>query len=130
VTVPEASDLPAAVAREAADSALEMAAGQLAVLHGGDAADGQELLAAVRALVPDAADEAGPGRRVVVLPVREAKGLEFDRVILVEPARLVASGRHGLGDLYVAMTRATQELGIVHQQPLPAVLDPELLERR
>jgi DNA helicase IV len=67
---------------------------------------------------------------VGVLDVREAKGLEFDRVVLAEPARIVEAGPHGLGDLYVAMTRATQELGIVHHQALPPVIDPELLERR
>jgi len=125
-----AADVAMAAADAAAEAALEMSAGQVAVLHGGDDAAGAELLAAVRGPVPDAAGEAGPGRRVVVLAVREAKGLEFDRVILVEPARIAADGRHGLGDLYVAMTRATQQLGIVHSQPLPDVLDPALLQRR
>ncbi len=127
VTASGAGSVPAAAADAAADAAVEMTAGQLAVLHAGD--DG-EMLAAVRARVPDASDQAGPGRRVVVLPVREAKGLEFDRVILVEPARIASAGRHGLGDLYVAMTRATQDLGIVHHDPLPDVLDPALLKQR
>jgi DNA helicase IV len=121
------TDLRAAVAAAAAEAAAEMTAGQIAVLHAGD--DG-ELVAAVRAAVPDAAGEAGPGRRVIVLPVRDAKGLEFDRVLLVEPARIAAAGRRGLGDLYVAMTRATQELGILHQAPLPEQIDPALLDRR
>jgi DNA helicase IV len=127
VTVPSAADVPEAVAAAAEASAMEMTQGQLAVLHAGD--DGQ-LLAAVRARIPDASGEAGPDRRVVVLDVREAKGLEFDRVVLAEPARIVAGGPHGLGDLYVAMTRATQQLGLVHGDPLPAVIDPRLLEQR
>jgi hypothetical protein len=59
---------------------------------------------------------------VVVLPVSAAKGLEFDAVVLVEPAELLAESPRGLGDLYVALTRATQRLTVVHAAPLPAVL--------
>lgn len=55
--------------------------------------------------------------QTVVLDPAAAKGLEFDVVVLVEPAELLASGP---GDLYVAMTRVTQRLHVVHQQPLPA----------
>ncbi|MFF4246785.1 HelD family protein [Streptomyces sp. NPDC001822] len=50
---------------------------------------------------------------VVLLGPREAKGLEFDHVLVVEPARFGAS------DLYVALTRATQRLGIIHREELP-----------
>ena len=67
---------------------------------------------------------------MVVLEVHEAKGLEFDSVIVVEPAAIIDAADHGLGDLYVALTRATQRLGIVHARPLPQVLDPALLDRR
>ncbi|MFF0448504.1 HelD family protein [Streptomyces sp. NPDC004609] len=56
---------------------------------------------------------------VVLLTPREAKGLEFDSVIVVEPALFGAS------DLYVAMTRATQRLGIIHMTELPPVLRPD-----
>ena len=59
---------------------------------------------------------------VVVLPVSAAKGLEFDAVVLVEPAELLAESPRGLNDLYVALTRATQRLTVVHAAPLPAVL--------
>jgi DNA helicase IV len=59
---------------------------------------------------------------VVVLPVSAAKGLEFDVVVLVEPAELIAESPRGLNDLYVALTRATQRLTVVHAEPLPAVL--------
>src|SRR5690606_11182680 len=101
-------------------------AGQLAILcPAGSIYDAT--LVAVRARIPDASGEAGPGRRVVVLPVREAKGLEFDRVILVEPAAIVAAGSNGMNDLYVAMTRATQRLGMVHAEPLPSVIDLSLM---
>jgi DNA helicase IV len=65
-----------------------------------------------------------PGVTVVSPP--EAKGLEFDAVVVVEPARFVpASGdehRAGLRLLYVALTRAVQVLTIVHREPLPEAL--------
>ncbi|MEU0297845.1 ATP-binding domain-containing protein, partial [Streptomyces microflavus] len=53
---------------------------------------------------------------VVLLDPRQAKGLEFDHVLVVEPAR------YGTSDLYVALTRATQRLGIVHREELPPAL--------
>lgn len=52
--------------------------------------------------------------RVSVLTVARAKGLEFDGVIVVDPAGMVAASPRGQSDLYVALTRATQRLGIVH----------------
>ncbi|MCK9795554.1 AAA family ATPase [Isoptericola sp. 4D.3] len=57
--------------------------------------------------------------QVLVLDPREAKGLEFDAVVLVEPAA-VTEGPGGASDLYVAMTRPTQRLVVVHERPLPA----------
>ncbi|RVW05755.1 HelD family protein [Rhodococcus xishaensis] len=59
---------------------------------------------------------------VSVLTVKDAKGLEFDSVIVVEPQEILDDSPRGINDLYVALTRATQRLGIVHARPLPAVL--------
>jgi DNA helicase IV len=59
---------------------------------------------------------------VSVVPVDFAKGLELDGVVLVEPARIVAEERQGLRALYVALTRSTKRLAIVHAQPLPEAL--------
>ncbi len=59
---------------------------------------------------------------VAVLAATEAKGLEFDHVILVEPARLVDPDPAGLRLLYVAMTRATRTLAVVHADALPEAL--------
>jgi DNA helicase IV len=59
---------------------------------------------------------------VAVLAATEAKGLEFDHVILVEPARLVDPDPAGLRLLYMAMTRATRTLAVVHADPLPEAL--------
>jgi DNA helicase IV len=57
----------------------------------------------------------------------EAKGLEFDAVVVVEPAAIGSSPdtARNLRLLYVALTRAVQELVVVHLRPLPAALtDP------
>ena len=59
---------------------------------------------------------------VVVLTVAEAKGLEFDAVVVVDPAAILAAGPHGANDLYVALTRTTNRLGVVHPGDLPPVL--------
>ncbi len=59
---------------------------------------------------------------VRVLPLTAAKGLEFDNVVVVEPAELIEASSRGLSDLYVALTRATQRLVVVHSAPLPAAL--------
>lgn len=63
--------------------------------------------------------------RVSVVPAAEAKGLEFDSVVLVEPAAIVAaeaSRPAGLRRLYVVLTRAVSRLAVLHDQPLPAEL--------
>jgi DNA helicase IV len=62
--------------------------------------------------------------RVAVLTAREAKGMEFDHVIVVEPARLVEEAVEGQGlrELYVALTRPTTTLVVVHDRPLPREL--------
>jgi hypothetical protein len=62
-----------------------------------------------------------PGVPGAVVP-SETKGLEFDAVLVVEPERILADGPRGAADLYVALTRATQRLGVLHQGPLPQAL--------
>jgi hypothetical protein len=59
---------------------------------------------------------------ISVVPVSSAKGLEFDGVVVVEPALLVDESPQGLRGLYVAMTRTTKRLTIVHSRPLPSNL--------
>ncbi|MEV0295438.1 ATP-binding domain-containing protein [Nocardia sp. NPDC050710] len=62
------------------------------------------------------------GESVRVLTVHDVKGLEFDSVYLVEPQRILDESPRGLNDLYVALTRATQRLTVVHTADLPPVL--------
>ena len=63
---------------------------------------------------------------VAVLGVADAKGLEFDSVIVAEPDLIASQSPRGLSDLYVALTRATQRLGVVHERPLSALLSGAL----
>lgn len=60
--------------------------------------------------------------RLVCVPATLAKGLEFDTVVVVEPARIVAAEPRGLQRLYAVLTRAVSALHVVHAQPLPAAL--------
>jgi DNA helicase IV len=90
-----------------------------------------ELPAAIEEFLRDEAGREGtsvvigppgvPGT-VVVVPPSETKGLEFDAVLVVEPERILADGPRGAAELYVALTRATQRLGVLHQGPLPQAL--------
>jgi DNA helicase IV len=114
----------------------ELAAGVLAVLRGElerlgpgrlavvtPAARADALRAGLTAALP--AGTVGTGRAtldspVSVLPVGAAKGLEFDVVVVVEPAEILAGSARGANDLYVALTRPTQHLVVVHALDLPA----------
>ena len=82
-------------------------------------------IAALAAAVPGAV----PGDRaealdapVALLTVAQAKGLEFDRVVLADPAGIIAQSPKGGHDLYVAITRATHRLAVVYEGELPDVL--------
>jgi DNA helicase IV len=87
-----------------------------------------ELPAAIEEFVRDEADREGTS--VVIGPpgvpgtvvASETKGLEFDAVLVVEPMKILTDGPRGAAELYVALTRATQRLGVTHQGPLPQAL--------
>jgi DNA helicase IV len=67
-------------------------------------------------------DSTPGGQQLIVVPVSLAKGLEFDHVIVVEPARITAWGSRGAHRLYVALTRAVSSLTVLHAEPLPVSL--------
>ena len=90
---------------------------------------GNEGLLAVIAPASLRGEDGGSGSlfddtRIAVLTPREAKGMEFDHVIVVEPAQIVeeAAEGQGLRELYVALTRPTTTLVLVHSRPLPKEL--------
>ncbi|MBO8192976.1 AAA family ATPase [Streptomyces oryzae] len=102
------------LAAEVAEAALAQTPdeGRLAVIAP------RRLHEALAARLPGVVAGAEPDltRHLVLLAPRQAKGLEFDRVLVVEPAEF------GTSDLYVALTRATQALGILHESALPPAL--------
>ena len=67
----------------------------------------------------------GLDQQVTVVPVRLVKGLETDAVVVIEPGRIVSEERQGIRSLYVALTRATKRVTVVHREPLPAILEGE-----
>ncbi|RZU61820.1 HelD family protein [Zhihengliuella halotolerans] len=89
----------------------------------------RDLLDAVRAVAVElfgrrvGTGSGGVEQDIVVTTAREAKGLEFDVVVLVEPEALIAEAGGGLGDLYVAMTRATQRLRVLAAGTVPDGLE-------
>jgi DNA helicase IV len=64
----------------------------------------------------------GPPGTPGAVPPSETKGLEFDAVLVVAPERILADGPRGAAELYVALTRATQRLGVLHSADLPTPL--------
>jgi DNA helicase IV len=77
---------------------------------------------AVRVRLPEATTDGDLTAGAVVLAPESAKGLEFDSVLVVDPVGIVDEGVRGHNDLYVALTRATQRLAVVHPGDLPAML--------
>ncbi|MCQ6270052.1 AAA family ATPase [Pseudarthrobacter sp. R1] len=88
-------------------------------------ADGPLLPEAAAALRAEYGRRIGNGagsyeQDIVVISPREAKGLEFDGVVVLEPATMLNHEHGKVGDLYVAMTRATQRLRLIASDPVPA----------
>ena len=118
-----ADDLAGELSGLVADELGAIGDGRLAVLMP------EELRDSLGSDVADRVPEAVVGNQpdglespAVVLTVNQAKGLEFDSVLVVEPGRIRTESLRGLNDLYVALTRATQRLGILHTGDLPPAL--------
>jgi ATP-dependent exoDNAse (exonuclease V) beta subunit len=83
------------------------------------------LIGSLAAAVPEAIPGDQPeslDSAAALLTVSQAKGLEFDRVIVADPAGILAQSQNGGHDLYVAITRATHRLSVIHEGELPASL--------
>lgn len=114
----EVVDVTVAVATEEVGSVDE---GKVAVIVP------EALLAPISAAIHARTDLAGADDDLLAAPVSaltldDAKGLEFDAVVVVEPAAIAAEHPHGLGALYVALTRTTTRLALVHTGELPPAL--------
>jgi DNA helicase IV len=117
---PLATGAAAVVAQELAEMGAEMGqGGRLAVI--GPGARIAELARALPDAVPGDHAEALDSP-VALLTVAQAKGLEFDRVVLADPAGILAQSPVGGHDLYVAITRATHRLTVIHDNDLPPIL--------
>jgi DNA helicase IV len=114
-------ELPDALARLVKSELAEIGDGRLAVITP-DTRHAQ-----IGALLPEASPAPATSadaleQPVVVLTVPQCKGLEFDAVVVVAPGEIISQSPMGGHDLYVAMTRATRRLTIVHEGPLPGML--------
>ncbi|GAA0276662.1 HelD family protein [Cryptosporangium japonicum] len=116
---------PAEVAAVARAERAGLDAGRVAVITPDAEA------AAVAAALPEASSGADPDLTapMVVLGATQAKGLEFDVVLVVDPVGMIEASPRGRNDLYVALTRATQRLGVLHRGRLPVELEGGLVAR-
>jgi len=117
--VPEAG-MAAALSAASADALTRP--GSIAVITADADAPGVAAALAAATLPHEILDGEHEGGQLVILPVSLAKGLEFDHVIVVEPARIAAAEARGLHRLYVALTRAVSRLTVLHSAPLPPAL--------
>ncbi|WP_432902403.1 HelD family protein [Micromonospora matsumotoense] len=96
--------------------------GSVGVIAADDAVDGLRAALAAAGVPTATADDVAASARVTVVPATLVKGLEYDHVVVVEPAAIVAAEQRGLHRLYVALTRAVSGLSVLHTAPLPGPL--------
>ncbi len=112
----------ASVAGEVAASLAALPDGSVAVIAPDSMVDEMSEALTSAGIDHGRAGVSGLERQVTVVPVSVAKGLELDSVVVVEPASIVDEGHLGLRSLYVALTRSTRRLAVVHSAPLPEPL--------
>ena len=117
--------LPAEVARAARELVDAAGAGTVAVVCPPSLEAPLAAELATAGMGFGVAETDGLDEAVTLIPVGVVKGLEFDGVVVVEPAAIVEESAQGLRALYVALTRATKLLTVVHARPLPDPLQRE-----
>ncbi|RKW70868.1 HelD family protein [Galactobacter caseinivorans] len=125
MTVPDAAGLGSAVMDQVALSLAQVPGGLCAVVTAAQDVDALRAAAQERfaGRVGEGAGDAASGRDVLVLSATEAKGLEFDAVVVADPGAVVRESDGVVGNLYVALTRTTQRLAVVSVgQDAPAAL--------
>jgi DNA helicase IV len=115
-------ELVAEVARQVQIEIEAIGAGNVAVICPASLADSIDAGLDELGVDHGHATSVGLDHQITVVPVGLVKGLELDATVVVEPARIVAEERQGLRALYVALTRATKRLALVHAEPLPEAL--------
>jgi DNA helicase IV len=109
----------AAATRALAD---EINDGTIAVVAPDSMVDGVSQVLEAAGIEHGRATRTGLEQGVTVVPVSVVKGLELDGVVVVEPSTIVEEELQGLRALYVALTRSTRRLTIVHAGALPAAM--------
>jgi DNA helicase IV len=117
-----ADDLLRGVLDEVAHLRGDLASGSVAVVAPDDLCDPISDALQERDFDHGRAASSGLDQSLTVVPVSVVKGLELDAVVVVEPSQIVRGQEHGLRALYVALTRSTQRLSIVHHDNLPQPL--------
>ena len=115
-------DLVPGVIDEVAMLRKEVQSGSVAVVAPDDMCDAISAGLFERGLDHGRAANSGLDQSLTVVPVSMVKGLELDAVVVVEPSAIVRGQEHGLRALYVALTRSTQRLSVVHHDDLPESL--------
>jgi hypothetical protein len=107
----EAAHQARQIAEERLDREAGASRGRVAIIVGAQRA---------RAWGADVDGDSALSERVALLSANATKGLEFDSVVLVEPGEIMSDG---IGDLFVALTRATHDVHVVHAAALPAGME-------
>ena len=122
VAVPQNGDLPEAVVETVQSELNRGQAGNVAVICPRSlfdaVADGFDAAGVAIGRAP----RDGLDHQVTIVPINLVKGLEVDTSVVVEPAAIYSEEPQGARSLYVATTRATKRLALVHAKPLPDVL--------
>ena len=119
IEVATSAELARAVAMETARLVNEITDGNIAVVAPDPMVEELSAALTTAGIKHGRATRTALDTGVTVVPVSVVKGLELDGVIVVEPAAIVADEQQGLRALYVALTRSTRRLSIVHALPLP-----------
>ena len=122
IVATEEQALAQAVAERAELEQAAVGEGNVAVVVPRSLADAVAEALAAAGVEHSRAETAGLDGAVTVVPVHLVKGLELDSVVVVEPAAIVAEEPQGLRALYVALTRATRRLTVVHARALPVAV--------
>jgi DNA helicase IV len=122
VATPAGRSLAATVADTTAAELEAVGVGNVAVICSSSMVDVISDALTEAGITHGQATRHGLDTQVTVVPVGLVKGLELDASVVVEPAAIVDEQAQGMRSLYVALTRATKRLAVVHDRPLPEVL--------
>ncbi|WP_229071760.1 AAA family ATPase [Actinoplanes sp. DH11] len=120
VPVPDPAELAARTLAEVTTTLAQE--GSVAVIAADSAVDELRTHLTAAGIEHASADDTGTEARVAVVPATLVKGLEYDHVVVHEPADIVAAEPKGLNRLYVVLTRAVTTLAVIHSKPLPSAL--------